>query len=54
MEFKVKSTCKKCGHEFTTYKRYNDFAEAWELDSETCDECNRVTMKVILAVNADW
>ncbi len=54
MEFKVKSKCNKCGNEFTTYKRYDDFAEAWEMDSESCDECKRIVMKRILALNADW
>jgi hypothetical protein len=40
MEFRVKSTCRYCGQEFTSVKRFNDFIGAWEMDSETCEECN--------------
>jgi hypothetical protein len=40
MEFRVKSICRYCGQEFTAVKRFNDFIGTWEMDSETCEECN--------------
>lgn len=40
MEFRVKSMCRYCGQEFMAVKRFNDFIGTWEMDSETCEECN--------------
>lgn len=39
MKFAVRSVCKKCGREFTTYKRYDPFCGIWELDSDKCEDC---------------
>ena len=47
MQFSIKSTCRLCGREFITSKRFNDFIGIWEIDSESCEECNN---KIILKI----
>lgn len=54
MEFETSSKCKVCGCEFITNKRYNDFTDEWEPDSDSCNACSVMAMKRILAINADW
>jgi hypothetical protein len=49
VEFRVRSICRYCGQEFTAIKRYNDFIGIWEIDSESCEECNnKIRLKILL------